>query len=156
MRATGIIRRIDDLGRIVIPKEIRRTMRIREGDPLEIFTDLREGIVCFKKYSPLGDMENIVYTAEKLLIKYGVNAAIYDRDNKITGGKIFPNEASPAWAYTLDDWAFEDERGACFKVHNIYVNGEVYGFIVYIDTKQEAKEGIIAAKRLIATVLEED
>ena len=52
MKATGIVRRIDDLGRVVIPKEIRRTMRIREGDPLEIYTD-REGGVIFKKYSQL-------------------------------------------------------------------------------------------------------
>ena len=54
MKATGIVRRIDDLGRVVIPKEIRRTMRIREGDPLEIFTD-REG-KSFKKYSPIGEL----------------------------------------------------------------------------------------------------
>ena len=53
MKATGIVRRIDDLGRVVIPKEIRRTLRIREGDPLEIFTD-REGGVILKKYSPIG------------------------------------------------------------------------------------------------------
>ena len=55
MKATGIVRRIDDLGRVVIPKEIRRTMRIREGDPLEIFTD-REGGVILRKYSPIGEM----------------------------------------------------------------------------------------------------
>ncbi|MBE5780657.1 MAG: stage V sporulation protein T [Clostridiales bacterium] len=55
MKATGIVRRIDDLGRVVIPKEIRRTMRIREGDPLEIFTD-RDGGVILKKYSPIGEM----------------------------------------------------------------------------------------------------
>ena len=57
MKATGIVRRIDDLGRVVIPKEIRRTMRIREGDPLEIYTD-REGGVIFKKYSQLGDVSD--------------------------------------------------------------------------------------------------
>ncbi len=56
MKATGIVRRIDDLGRVVIPKEIRRTMRIREGDPLEIFTD-RDGEVIFKKYSPIGELQ---------------------------------------------------------------------------------------------------
>ena len=50
MKATGIIRRVDDLGRIVIPKDIRREMRIREGDPLEIFVDKNEGLVCFQKY----------------------------------------------------------------------------------------------------------
>lgn len=57
MKATGIVRRIDDLGRVVIPKEIRRTMRYREGDPLEIFTD-RDGEVIFKKYSPIGELVN--------------------------------------------------------------------------------------------------
>ncbi len=55
MKATGIVRRIDDLGRVVIPKEIRRTMRIREGDPLEIFTGPNEEVV-FKKYSPIGEL----------------------------------------------------------------------------------------------------
>lgn len=58
MKATGIVRRIDDLGRIVIPKEIRRTLRIREGDPLEIFTD-REGKVILKKYSPIGELGSL-------------------------------------------------------------------------------------------------
>ncbi|MCK4259951.1 MAG: stage V sporulation protein T [Halanaerobiales bacterium] len=55
MKATGIVRRIDDLGRVVIPKEIRRTMRIREGEPLEIFVD-REGEVILKKYAPIGEL----------------------------------------------------------------------------------------------------
>ena len=57
MKATGIVRRIDDLGRIVIPKEIRRTLRIRESDPLEIFTG-REGEIVLKKYSPIGEMSS--------------------------------------------------------------------------------------------------
>ncbi len=55
MKATGIVRRIDDLGRVVIPKEIRRTMRTRAGDPLEIYTD-KDGEVIFKKYSPMGEL----------------------------------------------------------------------------------------------------
>ena len=55
MKATGIVRRIDDLGRVVIPKEIRRTLRIREGEPLEIFTD-RQGEIILKKYSPIGEL----------------------------------------------------------------------------------------------------
>ena len=58
MKATGIVRRIDDLGRIVIPKEIRRTMRIREGEPMEIFTG-REGEIVLKKYSPIEELESI-------------------------------------------------------------------------------------------------
>ena len=63
MKATGIVRRIDDLGRVVIPKEIRRTMRIREGDPLEIYTDA-DGEVIFKKYSPIGELSAQGYRAE--------------------------------------------------------------------------------------------
>ena len=55
MRATGIVRRIDELGRIVVPKEIRRVLRIREGDPLEIFTD-KDGEIVLKKYSPIGEL----------------------------------------------------------------------------------------------------
>ena len=55
MKATGIVRRIDDLGRVVVPKEIRRTLRIREGEPLEIFTN-REGGIVLKKYSPIGEL----------------------------------------------------------------------------------------------------
>ena len=57
MKATGIVRRIDELGRIVVPKEIRRTLRIREGDPLEVYTD-REGEIILKKYSPVGEISN--------------------------------------------------------------------------------------------------
>ena len=55
MKATGIVRRIDDLGRVVVPKEIRRTLRLREGTPLEIFTD-REGEIILKKYSPMMEL----------------------------------------------------------------------------------------------------
>ena len=66
MKATGVIRRLDDLGRIVIPKEIRRTFRIREGDPMEIFTN-RNGEIILKKYSPIGDLGNFaVQYAEEL------------------------------------------------------------------------------------------
>ena len=80
MKATGIVRRIDDLGRVVIPKEIRRTLRIREGDPLEIFTD-RDGEVIFKKYSPMGEMGAVAAElAEALARTAGVSCAICDRD----------------------------------------------------------------------------
>ena len=80
MKATGIVRRIDDLGRIVIPKEIRRTMHIREGDPLEIYTD-REGEVIFKKYSPIGELTEFASRyAETLHKTCGLAVAICDRD----------------------------------------------------------------------------
>lgn len=80
MKATGIVRRIDDLGRVVIPKEIRRTMRIREGDPLEIYTD-REGEVIFKKYSPIGElMDFAAEYAETLYKTCNMPVAVCDRD----------------------------------------------------------------------------
>ncbi|MEE1086643.1 MAG: stage V sporulation T C-terminal domain-containing protein [Schaedlerella sp.] len=80
MKATGIVRRIDDLGRVVIPKEIRRTLRIREGDPLEIFTD-REGEVILKKYSPIGELGGIAGVfAESLSKSLGCTVCIADND----------------------------------------------------------------------------
>lgn len=88
MKATGIVRRIDDLGRIVIPKEIRRTLRIRESDPLEIFTD-REGEIILKKYSPIGEMTTFAKQyAESLAQVSGRCALIADRDQfiAVSGG----------------------------------------------------------------------
>ncbi len=83
MKATGIVRRIDDLGRVVIPKEIRRTMRIREGDPLEIYTS-PEGEVIFRKYSVLGEMsENAAQVAEIMQRLAGCGVLIFDRDHVI-------------------------------------------------------------------------
>lgn len=83
MKATGIVRRIDDLGRVVIPKEIRRTMRIREGDPLEIFTD-RDGEVIFKKYSPIGELLNFASQyAETLYKTSDIPIIITDRDTVV-------------------------------------------------------------------------
>ncbi|HHT62483.1 MAG: stage V sporulation protein T [Bacillota bacterium] len=83
MKATGIVRRIDDLGRVVIPKEIRRTLRIREGDPLEIFVD-REGEVILKKYSPIGELGDFAKEyADSLYEAIGHIACIADRDTII-------------------------------------------------------------------------
>lgn len=83
MKATGIVRRIDDLGRVVIPKEIRRTLRIREGDPLEIFTD-REGEIILKKYSPLGELGSFAKDyADTLAQTSGHITCIIDRDSII-------------------------------------------------------------------------
>lgn len=83
MKATGIVRRIDDLGRVVIPKEIRRTLRIREGDPLEIFTD-KEGEVILKKYSPIGELGDFASQyAESIHKTSGHITCIADRDTII-------------------------------------------------------------------------
>ncbi|WP_458415251.1 stage V sporulation protein T [Schinkia sp. CFF1] len=83
MKATGIVRRIDDLGRVVIPKEIRRTLRIREGDPLEIFVD-RDGEVILKKYSPISELSDFAKEyAEALYDSLGHTILITDRDSFI-------------------------------------------------------------------------
>ena len=83
MKATGIVRRVDDLGRIVIPKEIRRTLRIREGDPLEIYTE-KDGGVIFRKYSPMGDLQDFAaQMCEAIGANTGRIAAVADRDSII-------------------------------------------------------------------------
>lgn len=83
MKATGVVRRIDDLGRVVIPKEIRKTLRIKEGDPLEIFTD-KEGEIILKKYSPIGELtEFATGYAETLAKTTGHIACITDKDTVI-------------------------------------------------------------------------
>ena len=87
LRATGIVRRIDDLGRIVIPKEIRRTLRIRETDPLEIFTD-KEGEIILKKYSPIGELGTFAKTyAESLAQTTGQVVCVTDRDQIIAAAR---------------------------------------------------------------------
>lgn len=88
MKATGIVRRIDDLGRIVVPKEIRRTLRIREGDPLEIFTD-HEGEIILKKYSPIGELGTFARQyADAMAQATGHIAVITDKDQfiAVSGG----------------------------------------------------------------------
>ena len=88
MKATGIVRRIDDLGRVVIPKEIRRTLRIREGDPLEIFTD-SDGEIILKKYSPIGELGAFSKEyAESLAQTIGHLTCIVDKDQiiAVSGG----------------------------------------------------------------------
>ena len=83
MKATGIVRRVDDLGRIVIPKEIRRTLRIREGDPLEIYTE-KDGGVIFRKYSPMSDLQDLAaQICESIGANTGHVAAVADRDSII-------------------------------------------------------------------------
>lgn len=115
MKATGIVRRIDDLGRVVIPKEIRRTLRIREGDPLEIFTD-REGEVILKKYSPISELgEFAVEYAETLYETLGTPALISDRDEMLAvaglSKKDYMNrQLSPVCEEILNDRTIVTEK----------------------------------------------
>lgn len=86
MKATGIVRRIDDLGRVVIPKEIRRTLRIREGEPMEIFTG-REGEIVLKKYSPIEDMGNLAKEFVQAMVQtLGYLVCVSDHDQIVAAG----------------------------------------------------------------------
>lgn len=119
MKATGIVRRIDDLGRVVVPKEIRRTLRIREGDPLEIFTD-REGEIILKKYSPIGELGQFAgQYAEALAQTSGCLVCITDRDHVIAAagsgkkdfeGKPISKQIEEAIEERETFLAFKDEK----------------------------------------------
>ena len=108
MKATGIVRRIDDLGRVVIPREIRRTLRIREGDPLEIYT-AKDGEVIFKKYSPMGDLTEFAgRVCEALRQNTGFACAVADRDGIIalSGApkqELLDRRSSPELLALLED-----------------------------------------------------
>ena len=139
MKATGIVRRIDELGRVVIPREIRRSLKIREGDPLEIF--LEKNCICFKKYSALGSFsEDILRVAQDMAQRtFNHQIAIYDRDNKIYG----PNSYS-----FYDDESWEDNR-IPFKykgmgVYPIISNGELYGYVCCPESDMGAGMAMIA------------
>ncbi|MBQ9131948.1 MAG: AbrB/MazE/SpoVT family DNA-binding domain-containing protein [Clostridia bacterium] len=116
MKATGIVRRIDDLGRVVIPKEIRRTMKIREGDPLEIYTD-REGEVIFKKYSPIGELASFAAQyAETLHKTCSLSVVICDRDAVIACAGV------PRKDYT--DKALSEELEQIIEGRSLYFHRE--------------------------------
>lgn len=114
MKATGIIRRIDDLGRVVIPKEIRRAMKIREGDPLEIYTD-SNNTVCFRKYSPIGeaDMDTIKTICDTSLGK--LNYTLYDRD----GDSVLPKGIA----------SFDIDETIQPNTTTIRVDGDIIGYL---------------------------
>ena len=165
MKATGIVRRIDDLGRVVIPKEIRRTLRIREGDPLEIFTD-RDGEVIFKKYSPMGELGTVVAElAEALARTAGMSCAICDRDAVIAaagGAKkdILEKSISPALELVMEQRATY-ERGVgetqdiaitANDVYNVIVavpiitDGDVTGCVAFVGEEENASADEVAVK----------
>ena len=139
MKATGIVRRIDDLGRVVIPREIRRSLKIREGDPLEIL--IEKNCVCFKKHSTLGSFsEDILRVAQDMAQRtFNHQIAIYDSDNKVSG----PNSYS---SYVDESW--EDNRTP-FKykgmgVYPIISDDELYGYICCPGSDMSAEMTMIA------------
>jgi AbrB family transcriptional regulator (stage V sporulation protein T) len=130
------VRRIDELGRVVIPKEIRRTLRIREGDPLEIYTD-RDGEVILKKYSPIGEMSSFAkdYT-ESLFRSLGHIACIVDRDQVVAASGVSKKEL-------CDKPISHDLEAAIANRQTVAINRSVGGKIVAV-TNEEDMSGYTA------------
>ena len=156
MKATGIVRRIDDLGRVVIPKEIRRTMRIREGDPLEIYTDIN-GEVIFKKYSPIGELSGFASQyADALSGATDLTVFICDRDHCVAASGISKKEAlerrvTPAVEEIMEgrrlikndqgngDYAIEGIRRNICVASPIITAGDVSGAVILASNERCAK-----------------
>ncbi|MDC7287233.1 stage V sporulation protein T [Blautia schinkii] len=130
MKATGIVRRIDDLGRVVIPKEIRRTLRIKEGTPLEIFTD-REGEVILKKYSPIGELSIFAKEyAEALSQTTGLVVCITDHDQVVAAAGLGSKEFAGKEISKELEAAISDREGKC-------LNGNDKGKIPVVEEQKE-------------------
>ena len=160
MKATGIVRRIDDLGRVVIPKEIRRTMRIREGDPLEIYTS-REGEVIFKKYSLLGGLDEFAAQfCETLSKSTGSIVAVTDRDTVIAvagGGRreLLGKRISSELEQIMEDRRIYQHTGTDRRIlvsdssdklssavaAPILSEGDVLGLVIFVSNEGDAPTG---------------
>ncbi|KOO42339.1 stage V sporulation protein T [Priestia koreensis] len=159
MKATGIVRRIDDLGRVVIPKEIRRTLRIREGDPLEIFVD-RDGEVILKKYSPISELGDFAKEyAEALYDSLGHTVLVCDRDlyiavaggskkeylNKSVSELIESAMESRASVLVTDEKKIEvvdgnEETIMSYTIGPIIANGDPIGAVVILSKDKQVSE----------------
>lgn len=162
MKATGIVRRIDDLGRVVIPKEIRRTLRIREGDPLEIFTD-KDGEILLRKYSPIGDISKIAqdytealsqtsgYAAcvtdmDRVIASHGITkkniidrAISTDLENVISAGKtVSAAKKEPGFIAILDDDILGAYKNVC--IAPIVTENDELGAVILLSTTKKMGE----------------
>ena len=172
MKATGIVRRIDDLGRVVIPKEIRRTMRIREGDPLEIFTD-KDGELIFKKYSPIGELTDFAaQVCESLRKSADGIAAVCDRDAVIavSGGakrELLEKPVGPQLGEIMEGRSPYRQMGGgsslpvtpadekyCLSVAApILAEGDVLGCVLFLTPRGSAPAGEVEYKLAQAAAL---
>ncbi len=150
MKATGIVRRIDDLGRVVIPKEIRRNLKIREGDPLEIFIE-DDNCVCFKRYSVLGSLtEECIRVAITMASNSGLRPiAIYDTTVKLRGMENFPSYVPIQWEFENKPFKYNDTYG----VYPIHADGDLVGYAVCDSQDMGIEMEMIA--RYLGTVIED-
>ena len=164
LKATGVVRRIDDLGRIVIPKEIRRTLHIKEGDPLEIFTD-KEGEIILKKYSPIGELSEFATGyAETLSKTTGHIACITDKDTVIavSGGskkeflekslspelekvmenkEIYTSKENNELSLPITQNDNNERRYNSQVIYPIISDGDVIGSVILLSKEQNTKMG---------------
>lgn len=169
MKATGVVRRIDDLGRVVIPKEIRKTLRIKEGDPLEIFTD-KEGEIILKKYSPIGELSEFATEyAETLAKTTGHIACITDKDTVIavSGGskkEYLEQGISPELEQIMDEKENytskdnndvsipitkndnNDKKNKAQVVYPIIADGDVIGTVILLSKDENVKMSEVEQK----------
>ncbi|WP_203364421.1 stage V sporulation protein T [Bacillus sp. REN10] len=159
MKATGIVRRIDDLGRVVIPKEIRRTLRIREGDPLEIFVD-RDGEVILKKYSPISELGDFAQEyAEALHDSLDSSVLICDRDAIIATAGVTKKEYMNKNVGSLIETAIDERQSTLnnpnspveiidgreeqlqsYAIAPIIANGDAIGVVLIFSTNKTMSE----------------
>lgn len=166
MKATGIVRRIDDLGRIVIPKEIRRTLHIRESDPLEIYTD-REGEIILKKYSPIGEMTSFAKQyVESLAQVSGRVAIIADREQFVAVAGGYKQLMNKSVSRQLEEKVINRESVAASKgdrnfvqiseegeleyqhqmIAPIICEGDVIGSVMLLENDNKSKMGEVEQK----------
>ncbi len=156
MKATGIVRRIDDLGRVVIPKEIRRTLRIKEGDPLEIYT-ASDGEVIFKKYSPMGEISEFSGQYSEVLSRASeMPVIITDRDHVISASGIPKKEVMEKHISTELEEIMEnrdkfiqekgevlspikDYSGKALIAYPIIASGDIAGSVIFMDNEGKKK-----------------
>ena len=169
MKATGVVRRIDDLGRVVIPKEIRKTLRIKEGAPLEIFTD-KEGEIILKKYSPIGELSEFATGyAETLSKTTGHIACITDKDTiiAVSGGskkefleqdvseeleklmedkEIYTSKDNSNRAMPITRNDKNDKKNNAQIVYPIISNGDTIGTVILISKDANTKMNEVEKK----------
>lgn len=140
-----------DLGRVVIPKEIRRNMNIREGDPLEIF--IEDGGVVFKKYSLLSSFAPQAAHIQKVLSINGISASVFDNSSLLCGPRPFGMSKTPDEWLNIRNWGTE-WKGKSLFVTPIIAEGEVIGFICYKNDKESAHDMIRLSAQFLAQFAE--
>jgi AbrB family transcriptional regulator (stage V sporulation protein T) len=173
MKATGIVRRVDDLGRVVIPKEIRRSLRIREGDPLELFTD-KDGSIIFKKYSALETLENHAGDYAKSMADIlNIGIIITDNDKviaapykKCKGSNITPQlrditeccsesmlSSNETTTNVIDIYDGDEEHYMSQIIVRILSSSEVIGSVILYSTKKLLDDKDLAIAKVAANFL---